>query len=61
MLVHLVLLMADIPSLKLAVDKLDIDNLKSVLTDLIKFCNVVDNDVVKKSVYAELVKKNQCY
>ena len=50
--------MADIPSLKLAVDKLDIDNLKSVLTDLIKFCNVVDNDVVKKSVYAELVKKN---
>ena len=57
MLVHLVLLMADIPSLKLAVDKLDIDNLKSVLTDLSKFCNVVDNDVVKKSVYAELVKK----
>ena len=47
----------DLASLKLHVDKLDIDKLKTTLADLSKVSNVVKNDVVKKAEYDELVKK----
>ena len=40
------------------VDKLDIDKSKTVPTDLSELCNVVKNDVVKKTVYDdELIAK----
>ena len=38
---------ADIASLKAGVDKLDIDELKTVLTDLNKVSNVVDMVLLK--------------
>ena len=44
-------------NLKSEVDKLDIDKLKSVPTDLSKLSTVVKNDVVKKDVYDKLVTK----
>ena len=44
-------------NLKTEVDKLDIDRLVSVPTDLSKLSNVVKNDVVKKNDYDELVTK----
>ena len=44
-------------NLKTEVDKLDIDKLVPVLTDLSKLSNVVKNDVVKKDVYDKLVTK----
>ena len=44
-------------NLKSEVDKLDIDKLKPVPTDLSKLSNVVKNDVVKKTVYNKLVGK----
>ena len=43
--------------LKTEADKLDIDKLVPVPTDLSKLSNVVQNDVVKKSTYDELVVK----
>ena len=43
--------------LKTEVDKLDIDKLVPVPTDLSKLSNVVKNDVVKKNVYDKLVAK----
>ena len=43
--------------LKTEVDKLDIDKLVPVATDLSKLSNVVKNDVVKKDVYNKLVTK----
>ena len=39
------------------IDKLDIDKLVPVPTDLSKLSNVVKNDVVKKTVYNKLVTK----
>ena len=48
---------ANLASLKSEVDKLDIDEVEAVLTGLNKLSNVVDNDVVKKNVYGDLVKK----
>ena len=42
---------------KTELDKLDIDKLKPVPTDLSKLSNVVKNDVVKKDVYNKLVTK----
>ena len=42
---------------KTEVDKLDIDKLVPVPTDLSKLSNVVKNDVVKKTVYNKLVAK----
>ena len=56
---------ADLFHLWLEVDKLDIetsaeldaDKLKPVSVDLERLKHVVDNDVVKKAVYDELVKK----
>ena len=47
----------DFVSLKSDVDELDIDKLKTVPVDLCKLSNVVNNDVVKKSVYEKLVTK----
>ena len=43
--------------LKTEVDKLNIDKLVPVPTDLSKLSNVVKNDVVKKVVYNKLVAK----
>ena len=45
---------SDLASLKAEVDKIDIDKLKTVPFDLFKLSNVVDNGVVKKTVYAKL-------
>ena len=47
----------NLANLKSEVDKLDIDKLKPVPTDLSKLSNVVKNDVVKKDVYDKLVTK----
>ena len=43
--------------LKTEVDKIDVDKLKSTLDDLRKLSNVVNNDVVKKTVYDKLLAK----
>ena len=48
---------AALASLNTDVDKLDIDKLKTVPTGLSKLGNVVDNDVVKETVYDKLVEK----
>ena len=50
-------LKTNLASLKTEVDKLDIDKLMSVPTDLSKLSNVVKNGVVKKDVYDKLVAK----
>ena len=47
----------NVANLKSEIDKLDIDKLKPVPTDLSKLSNVVKNDVVKKDVYDKLVAK----
>ena len=47
----------NIANLKTEVDKLDIDKLTLVPSDLAKLSNVVKNDVVKKSEYNKLVTK----
>ena len=41
---------SDLASLKSEVDKIDIDKLKTGLSDLRNLSSVVDNDVIKKSV-----------
>ena len=38
-------------------DKIDVGKLKTVTVDLRKLSNVVNNDVVKKTVYNKLVPK----
>ena len=50
-------LKTNLANVKTEVDKLDIDKLVSVPTDLSKLSNVVKNDVVKKGVYVKLVAK----
>ena len=50
-------LKTNLANLKTKVDKLDIDKLKPVPTDLSKLSNVVKNDVVKKADYNKLVTK----
>ena len=50
-------LKTNLSSLKTKVDKLDIDKLVPVPTDLSKLSNVVKNDVVKKAAYNKLVAK----
>ena len=50
-------LKTNLANLKSEVDKLDIDKLKPVSTDLSKLSNVVKNDVVKKTDYDKLVTK----
>ena len=44
-------------SLKLKVDKLSTDKLETTPADSGKLINVVNNDIVKKTEYDELVKK----
>ena len=50
-------LKTNLANLKSEVDKLDIDKLKPVTTDLSKLSNVVKIDVVKKVDYKKLVAK----
>ena len=50
-------LKTNLANLKTEVDKLDINKLVPVPTDLSKLSNVVKNDVVKKTVYHKLVAK----
>ena len=50
-------LKTNLANLKTEVDKLDIDKLKPVPTDLSKLSDVVKNDVVKKTDYNKLVTK----
>ena len=50
-------LKTNLANLKTEVDKLDMDKLKPVSTDLSKLSNVVKNDVVKKTDYDKLVTK----
>ena len=47
----------NLANLKTEVDKLDIDKLAPVPVDLSKLSDVVKNDVVKKTVYDQLVAK----
>ena len=48
-------------NLKTKTDKLGVDKLEPVPTDLSKLSDVVKNEAVKKTEYRELVKKIQCY
>ena len=48
-------------SSKTKTDKLYVDKLEPVPTDLGKLSDVVKNEAVKKTEYVELVKKIQCY
>ena len=50
-------LKSNLPKLKAGIDKIDVDKLKTVPTDLSKLSNLVNNEVVKKTVYDELVAK----
>ena len=50
-------LKSNLASLKTEVDKADIDKLVPVPADLIKFSDVVKNNVVKKTEYNKLVTK----
>ena len=50
-------LKTNLGSLKTEVDKLDIDKLAPVPVDLSKLSDVVKNDIVKKTVYDELIAK----
>ena len=56
-LVYQKLLKNDLGTLKLDVDKLEIDKLITTPLDLRNLSNVVANDVVKNMTYDELVKK----
>ena len=44
-------LKSNLSSLKAEADKIDVGKLKTVLVDLRKLSNAVNNDVVKKTVY----------
>ena len=50
-------LKTNLDNLKTEIDKLEIDKLVPVPTDLSNLSNVVRNDVVKKTVYDKLVAK----
>ena len=50
-------LKSNLPKLKAEVDEIDIDKLKTVPVDLSKLSNVVNNDVVIKTVYDKLIAK----
>ena len=47
----------NLAKLKTVVDEIDIDKLKPVSADLSKLSNIVNNDVVKKSVYDKFIAK----
>ena len=46
---------SDFASLKAEVEKIDIDNLKPFPIDLSKLSNIVNNNIVKKTLYSKLV------
>ena len=46
----------DLASLKFNVDKIDVDRLETVSTDLSKLSNLVKNDIVKNTTFDELVE-----
>ena len=48
---------SDLASLKSETDKIDVDKVNIVPVDLSKLSNVVNNDVVKKTVYNNLISK----
>ena len=48
---------SDLDSLKAEIDKEDVDKLKTVPVDVSKLSNVINNDVVKKTMYNKLVAK----
>ena len=48
----------DLASLKSEIDKFDIGKLETTSVDLSKLSDAVKNEVVKKTVYDELVKKS---
>ena len=48
---------SDLVSLKAEIDKIDVYKLKTVLVDLSKLSNVLENEVVKKIVYDKLAAK----
>ena len=50
-------LKTNLANLKTEVDKLNIDKLVSIPTDLSKLSNVVKNNIVKKDIYDKLVAK----
>ena len=50
-------LKSNLSSLKTEVDKIDVGKLKTLPVDLSKLSNLVNNDVVKKTVYDKLVTK----
>ena len=50
-------LKSNLPKLKAEVDEIDIDKLKTVPVDLSKLSNVVNHDVVIKTVYDKLIAK----
>ena len=50
-------LKSNLANLKAEVDKVDVHKLKTVLVDLSKLSNSVNNDVIKKTVYDKLIAK----
>ena len=48
---------SDLFSLKAEVNKIDAGKLKTVLVELSKLSNLVDNDVVKKTMHDKLIAK----
>ena len=48
---------SNLAKLKAEIDKIDAGKVKTVPVDLSKLSNVVNNDVVKKTVYDKLVAK----
>ena len=48
---------SNLNNLNSKVDKLHVNNLDSVLVDLSKLSDVVENDIVKKDVYNAKIKK----
>ena len=50
-------LKSNVASLKAETDQIDIDKLKTVPVDLSKLNNLVNNEVIKKTVYDKLVAK----
>ena len=48
---------SDLLSLKAEVDKIDVGRLKTVLVELSKLSNLVDNDVVEKTMHDKLIAK----
>ena len=48
---------SNLAKLKAEIDKIDVGKVKTVPVDLSNLSNVVNNDVVKKTVYDKLVAK----